>query len=73
MTFPTYFYSIGRYEIKTELRMDRADTAKGKGGGLLIYATKESVKGRQVKFHQAVDLFLILTGYEHRYFISHYL
>jgi hypothetical protein len=31
------FLSIDGYELQTDLRMDRADTAMGRGGGLLVY------------------------------------
>ncbi len=32
------FLSIDGYELQTDLRMDRIDTAQGRGGGLLVYA-----------------------------------
>jgi hypothetical protein len=31
------FLSIDRYEIQPDLKMDREDTAGGRGGGLLVY------------------------------------
>jgi len=37
------FLSIDGYEIIPDLRMDRENTAGGRGGGLLVYA-RESVK-----------------------------
>ncbi len=32
------FLSIDGYEIQSDLRADREDTAQGRGGGLLVYA-----------------------------------
>ncbi len=42
-------------KLQTDLKMDREDTAHGRGGGLLVY-TREGILGAQidkkVKFHQ---------------------
>ncbi len=49
------FLSIDGYELQTDLRMDRDDTARGRGGGLLVYA-KTGIQllkiDNQVNVHQ---------------------
>ena len=37
------YLNIDGYELQLDLRMDRSDTAQGRGGGLLVY-TKNGVK-----------------------------
>jgi len=49
------FLSIDGYVLQTDLRMDRSDTAQGRGGGLLIYAKNGVVVTKlenSVKFTQ---------------------
>jgi hypothetical protein len=50
------FFSIDGYDLQTNLRVDRKDTARGRGGGLLVYA-KEGVQvlkvDNQVNIHES--------------------
>jgi hypothetical protein len=49
------FLSLDGYEVQTDLRLDRQDTAQGRGGGLLVYV-RNGVKilstDRNINFHQ---------------------
>jgi len=55
------FLTIPGYEVKTDLRMDRADTGAGRGGGLIIYARSDIpiLKLDQVGIHIQLCKFLI--------------
>jgi hypothetical protein len=49
------FLSVEGYEVQPDLRLDRQDTAQGRGGGLLVYV-RHGVKilniDRNITFHQ---------------------
>jgi hypothetical protein len=49
------FLSVDGYEVQPDLRLDRQDTAQGRGGGLLVYV-RHGVKilniDRNITFHQ---------------------
>jgi hypothetical protein len=52
------FLSIDGYELQMDLRMDRGDTAGGRGGGLLVYAKEggQVLKDdKQVSIHQSCN------------------
>ncbi len=49
------FLTIENYEVSPELRLDRADTAQGRGGGLIVYVKKGLQVFKivdEVNFHQ---------------------
>ena len=55
------FLSIDGYELQTDLRMDRGDTYRGRGGGLLVYSRqgeKIVAAEKEVRFHQYCKFFV---------------
>jgi hypothetical protein len=54
------FLSIDGYELQTDLRMDRIDTAQGRGGGLLVYS-KTGLKVTKIECNVTFNQYCCFT------------